>query len=59
MKPILKLIFNKMFKDYLNQIKPLFTDKEDFLFIALPLLTLLGIITAATIGAIALVVKVF
>lgn len=48
-----------MLKEHMDQIKPLFTDKDDFLFITLPLLTLLGIITAATIGAIAFVVKLF
>lgn len=42
---------------HLKQIGYLFTDKDDFLFIGLPLLTLLGLITFAIIGAFALVLK--
>jgi len=59
MKPILKSISNKMFKDYLDQIKPLFTDKDDFLFITLPLITLLGIIVFAGVKATAFIIKLF
>lgn len=43
----------------MDQIKLLFTDKDDFLFIALPLLTLLGLIIFIGISAIALAVKLF
>lgn len=46
-----------MIKTYLSAFKPLFTDKDDFLFIGLPLITLLGIALFAILSAIALIGK--